>query len=514
MTRTRRAAWGVATSYASTLATAVAGFVLVPIVLRFVTREEYGLWAAVGQAFAYLALLDLGVGGAVVRRTAQLRERAVTGLAPDAASRTVSTAIAIYSGLALVFLACGLAVSGVLPRMLHLTPVRERMAWLLFVLMTVYGALSFPLRVSLKALYGFQQMALANAITAIENIASPIVAVVLLAAGFGLVALPLGSMAAGCLAAIAGLIVLHRVVPNLAIGWRHASRGEARELFTWSWLLWLNSFAVIVIYQTDNLVVASGQGLTAATVYTLTSRLPLYAMPIIAALGDSCLPAAVELGEQGKLDAMRDAYVRVMRLTAAAALAVGVVSVSFNEPFMRLWVGAHNYGGAALTLAFAAILFYRVMMQSAAIVVIGTGRIRGVVAMSVVEAALNLGLSLWWVGRYGLIGVAAGTAVAGALTSGWYVPRVVCRALRLRASDFLWHGIARPAICAAPAILAAVAWRDAGLTATWLGLAVSVAIVAGAYGFAFLFVGLDRSERDLLYARLGAASRTRVATGL
>jgi O-antigen/teichoic acid export membrane protein len=511
MTRTGRAVWGIVTSYASTLVTAVAGFLLVPIVLRFVTREDYGLWAAVGQAIGYLALLDLGIGSAVIRRTAQLRER------PDveeAASRTISTAVAIYSGLALAFLAVGLSLSPVIPHLLHLSPAQARAGRVLFLLMTAYGALSFPLRISLKALYGLQQMARANAITLVENLLSPAVAVTLLVFGIGLVALPLGSIAAGLCAAIAGLVVLRRVLPRLRISWRMASRAEAADLFTWSWLLWLNSLAVVVIYQTDNLVVAAGRGLVAATVYTLTSRLPLYALPVIAALGDSCLPAAVELFGQGRVDALRRAYLRLMRVTVAAALAVGVVSVSFNDAFMRLWVGSRNFGGGLLTLTFALILFYRTMMQSASIVVIGSGRIRGVVFMSVAEAVLNLALSLWWVGRYGLLGVAAGTAVAGALTSGWYVTWVVSRELGVDLREYVFTGIIRPALGLVPAVATALALRDTGAAATWLGLAVSAAAVGAVYAIAFFFTGLDRDEREALYARAGALIRIRLTADL
>ena len=62
MTRTRRAIYGVVTNYASVFVMAVAGFVLVPIVLRYLSREDYGLWATLGQVLGYLALARHGNG--------------------------------------------------------------------------------------------------------------------------------------------------------------------------------------------------------------------------------------------------------------------------------------------------------------------------------------------------------------------------------------------------------------------------------------------------------------------
>jgi O-antigen/teichoic acid export membrane protein len=508
MTRTRRAIWGVVTNYASTAVTAVAGFILVPIVLRFVSREDYGLWAAVGQAVGYLALLDLGVGSAVIRRTAQFRER---GDATRAASVTVSTAVVMYGALGLLFLIAGLLLAPVLPRVLAVGPDRGRTASMLFLLMAIYGGLSLPLRVSLKALYGFQQMARANLIMLSENVLTPLTAVVLLGAGLGLFALPLGSIAAGGTAAIAGIIVLRRAVPGLRVSWRHSSREEARELFSWSWLLWLNSLAVVVIYQTDNLVVAAGGGLAAATVFSLTSRLPLYAMPLIFALADSCMPAAVELCEQGRIDRLRDIYLRVMRVTAGAALAAGIVAVSFNDWFMRLWVGSQNFGGFALTLACACILLYRVLMQAAALVVIGTGKIRGVVFMSALEAAVNLALSVWWVRRYGITGVACATVVAGVITSGWYVTYVVCRELRLSVIEYIWRGIGLPIVNGVPAAIVAWQFLHADLPASWIWLALAAGTVSAVYALTFFFFSLTPLERHDVwrYARgLTFASQT------
>ncbi len=141
MTRTRRAAWGVVSSYAGAVVTAVAGFLVVPLVLRSVSRADYGLWVAVGQAVGYLALLDLGVGSAVIRRTAELSGQ------PDGeviSGRTVSTAIALYCALGVVFVAVGMAIAPLLPHLLSIPAERTQIATTLFLLMVVYGGIALP----------------------------------------------------------------------------------------------------------------------------------------------------------------------------------------------------------------------------------------------------------------------------------------------------------------------------------------------------------------------------------
>lgn len=497
MTRTRRAIMGVITNYASAAVMAVAGFVLVPIVLHYLGREDYGLWATIGQVLGYLALLDLGMANAVVRRTARMREHGDH----EAINRMVSTALALYCLLGLVFLIVGLALSALLPHWSAIPPDRARVAMTIFLIMVVYGAISFPLRVAGSTLNGYQQMAATNLTNFMANLLSPVLAVVLLLTGFGLIALPLGTVIAGLLAAITTFIILRRVVPDLRIGWRYVAREEARAIFGWSWQLFLNNIAVAIIYQTDNLVVASGVGLAAVTTYTLTSRLPMYAMPLIFTLGDSCHPGAFELYEQGKLERLREVYVRVMRLTAAAGLTVAVVSLAFNESFMRLWVGPGNFGGFTITAIFVFIMFYRVMMQVASIVVISSGKLKGVVLMSLAEAVLNLVLSVWWVRHYGIVGVAMGTAAAGALTSGWYVIRFTARELRMNVFDYVGRGIAAPLLCAVPSAALAFTLLHFYPVASWPRLFIEASAVGGVYALFYFFIGLSGEDRAFLYER-------------
>jgi O-antigen/teichoic acid export membrane protein len=505
MTRTRRAMMGVITNYASAAVMAVAGFVLVPIVLHFLGREDYGLWATIGQILGYLALLDLGMANAVVRRTARMREHGDI----DGINRMVSTSLALYCLLGFIFLVAGLALSAFLPHWSAIPRERTHVATVIFVIMIVYGALSFPLRVASSTLNGYQRMAATNMTNFMANLLSPVLAVVLLMTGFGLIALPLGSVVAGLLAAVTSFIILRRVVPDLRVGWRYVARSEAREIFGWSWQLFLNNIAVAIIYQTDNLVVASGVGLAAVTIYTLTSRLPMYAMPLIFTLGDSCHPGAFELYEQGRLDRLREVYLRVLRLTAAAGLTTAIVALAFNESFMRLWVGPGNFGGFQLTAIFVFIMFYRVMMQVASIVVISSGKMKGVVFMSLAEAVLNLILSVWWVRHYGIVGVALGTATAGILTSGWYVIRFTARELRMNLLDYLGRGIVPPLLCAIPTAALAFALIHFYPVASWARLFIEASTVGITYAALYFVIGLTREERALIFGRLKEIYRAR-----
>ena len=78
------------------------------------------------------------------------------------------------------------------------------------------------------------------------------------------------------------------------------------------------------------------------------------------------------------------------------------------------------------------------------------------------NAGLNLGLSLWWVKPFGLYGVAFGTAVPLALVGGIGTMVYACYALRLGIGRYLWLAIARPGLASLGFVIPALIGQNIG----------------------------------------------------
>jgi hypothetical protein len=135
-----------------------------------------------------------------------------------------------------------------------------------------------------------------------------------------------------------------------------------------------------------------------------------------------------------------------------------------------------------------------------------TTRHYGYAACALIEGALNLGLSLWWVHVFGLAGVIAATVVARLATNGWYMIVAANRTLAATTIDQL-RRLAPGAAVAAVALASAAALPE---------LSSAESIVAGAlaplaFGAAYCAVGLTRSEREMGFHLLGGIFRLRTA---
>src|SRR5260370_10057941 len=66
----RRMSWGAGSSWVSRCVSIVLGLLLIPVLFRHLPREELGVWLLLGQSWATLGILDLGLGVTLTRRIA------------------------------------------------------------------------------------------------------------------------------------------------------------------------------------------------------------------------------------------------------------------------------------------------------------------------------------------------------------------------------------------------------------------------------------------------------------
>lgn len=476
MNRTRWTLAAILSRYLAMAVSAIVSFATVPIVLKHVSKADYGLWIAIGEAVGYFVILDFGTGSAITRMVARM------GPDPRKLSRLYSTALFVSILFSLLFLGAGFALTAVLPHWRAIPPGRVSLARNLVLLMSVRGALTFPIRIAANTLVGLQRQAFVNLTALLGVIAAPVTYVLLFQHGTGLIALPIGMLVGTAVGSIPPFLVLKAAVPALHVSFRDAHWNEAKSLFSWSLLLFINNIAVMMIYYTDNLVIASNLNLASVTVYTLTSRLLLYWHPLLMALSDSTLPALVDLYRVGSLARFREVFMRVLRFIAACAAGLAVIASCVNGNFVAIWTGeAQNYGGLAMTLIFAFIMIDRAVRQVNSLVLLSTGRIRGVVWMSVLEATLNLGLSLALVRFFGGLGVAAGTMLAACLTSSWYVPIIVASELKMPVWRYLAEAFLGPLLAGLGAAALAMALKPFMALTRWPSLILYSGLVGLGY---------------------------------
>ena len=414
---------GLVTGYAATFATVLVGLWLTPFTLRFLDREEYGIFALASDLLMWLGLLDIGITAGLGVQAAQLSGK------PDAErlNRLASTAFFTQNLIVLVVLVAGGAMAAAVP---HFFPVRQdlhRTTSALVAMLVLGSAIGFSTKTFSALLVANQQIYIDNLLGLALLAIRTVLTVVLLKKGWGLYSLAFANLAATIITSLMAVWRTYRLLPGLQIRRVLASWDVLKSLGSLGIWFSLGGVAGIVITSLDRVVAAKLISIETVTTLSLTGRVYALFAGLLDQITNTARPMLGQLLGQNKIAEAHRIYRHLFKLSTGFAVIAAFSLWAGNEPFVTRWVGAQNFGGPMLSMALALnlivnswVLPNRAVLSSALVV-------RPQALSRIVEAVINLGLSIL-LGHYlGVIGIILGTAIAGLLTSTWYLPLLTAR---------------------------------------------------------------------------------------
>jgi O-antigen/teichoic acid export membrane protein len=422
-TRTRNYLAGLFSGYVYTLATVAIGLWLTPFTLRFLDREQYAIFALTGDMLIWLGLLDLGITAGLRVHAAQLTGK------PDneRLSRLVSTAVFCQSGVVVLVLLVGAALSVGFPHFFSVRPDLQSDATWVMLLMVAGTSMSLGTQTFSALLVAHQQQHIDYAILLLMLIVRTALAVIFLVLGWGLFSLVVANLVARGSTAMLAVARTYRLLPQLQIRRRYVSWNVTRELGTLGVWFTLGTLAGIVINYLDNIVTAKVLSIDMVTTLVLTARLYSLFGGVLAQITDTARPMLGQMFGERKMHEVQRHYRHLVTLSTGIAIVVAASLWAGNGSFVTKWVGLENYGGFWLDFALALnLIVHQWVLPNRAVLSAGMV-VRQPVTIRIVEGVLNLIVSVALAQYLGIVGIALGTAIAGVLTSCWYMPLLTAR---------------------------------------------------------------------------------------
>lgn len=501
MTRLRRLFASIGASYVRFALTSACSVAAVPIYLHYLGQEQYGLWLTLLSVLMPLSLVSLGFP--TVSQNLLTEARAHDDW--PTANRVLSSSfiflcVAAISACLLVEIGLRLGIVQALlkTRPGHAAPVVPAL------LIALAGfALSQPLQVFRLAFRAFERVDLEQYGLAALSLANLILTVLALWAGAGIVGVAAVYAFLQVAAGVVFFAALTRQFKRLRFSARHFSFALARRMLPPGFHFFVVSVSGVLMWGIDNLVIAGALGVGFVTAFAIASRLTSLLRGAIALPFSTSGPTITALSAEGRLAPLRRLYFLSTRLAFSAAGIFAVELAFFGRDFIRLWAGRAVVVDGPTFMALVAVLVVNVLQQPAYAFIIATTRHRTFSWLSLLEGAANLGLSLWWVRRWGVLGVALGTLVPQALISGVYL-----LAAGARMNGFAFAGLSKANLrpLAFPAAASAAAgFLLRNFSATWLEWAVSTGVTLLVFAGTCWLASATPEERGILAAALRAA---------
>jgi len=474
------------------------GFVTIPMVVRALGNERFGILALVWVVFGYFGLFDLGLGRTTTRYVADCLGRNDREKLPGYLWTTVALQTAIGAAAACL---SHLAAPLIVRRVLNIPAGFEAETILTLRLVGWSLPVMFVASSFRGALEAAQRFDLVNAVKVPVNVLFYVLPLVGVALGFalpGIVVLLVLSRAAALL--VWGGMAL-RVLPALRT--RPVPRRElVRPLFSFSGWLGLSGILYAVTTSLDRLVIGSLITVEAVTFYSAPYEAINRLGVVPGSLSMVLFPAFSLLGAGGREDRSETLFARSSKFLLLSTGPVFIMLMFFAGDFLRLWLGPDFAARSTFVVQVLAAAF---LLNTISAVpnsyLIGIGRVDLAPKYQAVELVAFAALIFAGARIWGIKGVALATAVRLVAFTVFLLVASV-RSGRIRPA-FIWrNGLAK--VVAALGLFAAALAASAALGGGPWGAGVCLLALAAAAWFRLL----DAEERNFIR---GALRRRRAA---
>jgi len=476
--RKKSALLGFATDLGGQFLLIAVNFVAIPVILKMTSASLYGFWVTTLSILGFLSLADFGLGVSLTRL--------VAGRAndenPDRLNRIVSSAFVVFCMIGAALLLLGLSLLPFFPVWFRIPSGEIGEVRIAYAIALFSGAVVLPLTTFSAVISGFQRMAVDNTIRIAMSVAATGLSIVLLLLNFGILALAISGLFQSLSIGAINFAYVRRRLPKVRVRTRLVDRERIRELLTFGGYFQLGRIANTVATSADSLIISSCLGTSLVVPYSITSKLAVTFSNGVASKAPLALfPAISQMFADREYEKLRNIFIRLAQLSTRLAIIAGAFLVFANRSFVSLWVGKEFYGGSALNYVFVFWVLQDTIYRGTTAIVYASGELKGWMYASLLEAAINLAVSVVLVYKIGILGVALGTSIGKIFSTAAYVPYWICRKLDMKVGRFLREGILYPALKSVPGILALSCFLFlAEESVTWWRI-VSIAV--------FLFLG-------------------------
>jgi O-antigen/teichoic acid export membrane protein len=494
----------------TTLANIAVAFFLMPFVVRTLGDHSYGLWVVVSGIAFYYYLLDLGLSSAVTRYVA-------AGIARRDTSRVnqiVSTAVALFVGLGVIVALATVGLWLAVPSFLRpqdVGPIR-----VVVLLQGMNLALGFPFKAFGSIFSAQLRYDLVEMVNLALLVANTSLTVYVLLHGGGLVALACVTFGLGQAYNLTFYLVAKRLWPALSVRIGHAHRHVAKEMFGYSVWSFINHVSDMLRFRIDALVVARFCGASVVTHYSIGASLAEYGLNLINRATGIMTPLFVRYQADGDAAAVRSLLLFVTKVNAVLSIfGFGLLFV-LGRLFIVRWMGSQYADAYLVFLVMGTALMLEGILQTAGNALYGLARHRPYAIAAVCEASANTVLSIFLARRYGMVGVAVGTAIPLAINKLLFTPYYTCRVVDLALWRFYVPILKTALVTGIFLLLLRTAVAHFSVPATYAGILLVLCVSVPAYLPVAFYGVLNAGERVMLRGllpRVFSAQRTAEIAG-
>jgi O-antigen/teichoic acid export membrane protein len=385
--------------------------VTLPLTLRYLGPEQYGLWVTITSITALLGFANLGLSNGLVNAVSEAHGKKDR----NAARRHVSSAFYMLVGVAAVLGVTFAVTYGFVPWPRVFNVVSPDAAEVAGPAMAVFVAITLvglPLGVAQGIQAGFQEGFASSGWQGVGSVFSLLGLLIAIAVKADLPWLVLALGGGPVVAALLNGVVLLRRRPWLIPRVRLATIPAVKHMMQFGLMFFILAVAAAVAYQTDNIVIAQLLGPEQVTQYAVPMKLFMIAPLILSFALTPLWPAYGEALARRDHAWVKRTLVRSLLISSSFGIIMSGLLLVLGRPLLHAWAGSTINPTTPLMLALAAWAVANSVTGPIAMLLNGANALRFQAFWASVMMTANIALSIALTRLVGISGPAWGSVVA------------------------------------------------------------------------------------------------------
>ncbi len=323
-------------------------FFLPPIILAFITLEEYGIWATCFILISYLGMGAFGVSNVYIRYVAEYHAKGET----EKINHLLSTGVTVVSILSLILLILLWFCLPLIIEAFSVSPALHSTAFIMifgtaciFMLDLSWGAFAYVLN-------GLQRIVEQNVVWMVTFTLEAVLIVLLLLAGLGIYALLYAFVIRYLVAIIANVILCYRAIAGLSLSIQYFDWQYVRLFYHYGAIVQISGILGMFLRSIEKLIAGIFINVQATGLFDVGEKFPVMATSIAGGMNAAYLPATAYLHSQDRRDEIAGLYLKGARYVNIVTGFIMGFLAAFSLLLITAWLGTDpQYAQAPLILS-------------------------------------------------------------------------------------------------------------------------------------------------------------------
>jgi len=399
-------------SYIQMTISIIIPILLTPYMTEKLGSEMYGLWVLLSSIMVYFALSGLGFSTTLLKEISKNPDQETT-------NRYINTVLGfslfmiIISSLVFVLILMNLDTLFIMSDTIIVS------AKITFSIIYAIFVTGFMLSVFSTLLFAKGLLHIQSYIGIVQSIIAALLMGIVLYFGYSIVEIALVNLLVIMLSSLTTYMIVRKKVA-FQIDKKYFDLKLLREMLTPSLhYLFISVGALIVLYS-DNIVISSFLGLSYVAVYAIGYKLVDVSQKLLFKVVDIMIPDVAKMYGNHEYEKVLRLHNKMLLVSTTLGLFGYGILFFWGVDIIELWVGKEFTISTDIFRVFVLFGLWHTWVHVSAIFIVAMGIHKETSYMGMLDAILNVVLSIVLLQYYGLLGVALGTLIAHLLTNGWF----------------------------------------------------------------------------------------------